>query len=69
MVAVVSQPMICSDSGSVKPAMIDRRLVRNIIVTITGTATTPFSTALQYSALYQVLLIRTDVPSRAGRLT
>ena len=41
MVAVAGQPVICSDSGSVNPAMIDRRLVRNIIVTITGTATTP----------------------------
>jgi hypothetical protein len=34
-------------SGSVKPAMIDRRMVSSIIATITGTATAPFNTALQ----------------------
>jgi hypothetical protein len=47
IVAVASQPMICNADGSVNPAMADGRIVRNIIVTITGTATTPFSTALQ----------------------
>jgi hypothetical protein len=43
--SVASQPM--TGSGSVKPAMIDRRMVSSIIATITGTATTPFNTALQ----------------------
>jgi len=47
IVAVPTQPTISSDSGNVNPAVIDRRLVRSIIVTITGTATTSFSTALQ----------------------
>jgi hypothetical protein len=42
IVAVASQPMIRSPSGSVNPAMIERRIVRHISVTITGTATTPF---------------------------
>jgi hypothetical protein len=44
---VASQPITCIGSGRVKPAMVDRRLVRSIIVSITGTATTLFSTALQ----------------------
>jgi hypothetical protein len=47
IVAVASQPITCSASGNVNPAMTDRRMVRRIIMTITGTATTPFSTALQ----------------------
>jgi hypothetical protein len=49
IVAVASQPRTSSGSGSgsVNPAMIDRRMARSIIVTITGTATTPFNTALQ----------------------
>ena len=47
IVAVASQPRTSSGSGNVNPAMIDRRIARSIIVTITGTATTPFSTALQ----------------------
>jgi hypothetical protein len=46
IVAVASQPRTSSGSGSVNPAMIDRRMARSIIVTITGT-TTPFNTALQ----------------------
>ena len=47
IVAVASQPMICSTGGRVNLAMTVRRIVMNIIVTISGTATTPFSTALQ----------------------
>jgi len=47
IVAVASQPMICSAGGSVNLAMTARRIVMNIIVTINGTATTPFRTALQ----------------------
>src|SRR5208282_3167217 len=37
--AVASQPIICIGRGSVNSAMIERRIVRSIIVTITGTAT------------------------------
>ena len=51
IVAVASQPMICSAGVRVNPAMTVRRVVINIIVTINGTATTPFRTALQESAL------------------
>jgi len=47
IVAVASQPRICSESGNVNSAMIARRMESSIIVTITGTATTPFSIALQ----------------------
>ena len=47
IVAVATQPIARSGSGSVNPAMIDRRMVRHIIMTITGAATAPFSTALQ----------------------
>lgn len=47
IVAVASQPITRSGNGSVNPAMIDCRMVSRIIMTITGTATTPFSTALQ----------------------
>jgi hypothetical protein len=47
IVAVASQPMICSAGVRVNPAMTVRRIVINIIVTINGTATTPFRTALQ----------------------
>jgi hypothetical protein len=47
IVAVAAHPMINNGSGSVNSAMIDRRMVSHIIITITGTATTPFSTALQ----------------------
>ena len=47
IVAVASQPITSNSGGNVNPAMIDRRMVRSIIVTMTGTATTPFSTALQ----------------------
>jgi hypothetical protein len=46
IVAVASQPMICS-TGGMNLAMTVRRIVINIIVTINGTATTPFRTALQ----------------------
>jgi hypothetical protein len=45
--AVANQPITFSANGSVNPAMIDRRIVSRIIMTITGTATMPFSTALQ----------------------
>jgi virulence factor BrkB len=47
IVAVASPPITCSGSGKVNPAMTDGRVVRRIIITLTGTATTPFSTALQ----------------------
>src|SRR5215472_6749088 len=47
IVAVASQPMICSAVGRVNLAMTVRRIVINIIVTINGTATTPLRTALQ----------------------
>jgi hypothetical protein len=47
IVAVASQPMMCNAGGKVKRAIIERRVVINIIVTIHGTATTPFKTALQ----------------------
>ena len=47
IVAVASQPMICSAGVRVNPAMTERRIVINIIVTINGSATTPFRTALQ----------------------
>jgi hypothetical protein len=47
IVAVASHPITCSRSGKVNSAMTDGRMVRRIIITITGTATTPFSTALQ----------------------
>ncbi len=50
MAHVASQPITWSDRGSVNCAMIAGRMVRRIIMTMTGTATTPFSTALQYSA-------------------
>jgi hypothetical protein len=41
--AVATQPITRSGSGSVNPAMIDRRMVRHIIMTITGAATAPFA--------------------------
>jgi hypothetical protein len=46
IVAVASQPITCSGSGKMNHAMTDGRMVRRIIITITGTDTSPFSTAL-----------------------
>jgi uncharacterized membrane protein len=48
---VASQPITCSERGNVKLATIAGRLVRHIFITMTGTATTPFGTALYYNAL------------------
>ena len=44
---VAAQPRTRSGMGSVKPPMMAERIDRCIMTTITGTATTPFRTALQ----------------------
>ena len=44
MVTVIAA--VANGNGSVNPAMINRRMVSRIIMTITGTAPTLFSTAL-----------------------
>ncbi|SAK99149.1 hypothetical protein AWB81_05679 [Caballeronia arationis] len=44
---VAAQPRTRSGMGSVKPPMMAERIDRCIMMTITGTATTPFRTALQ----------------------
>ena len=48
---VATQPTSFSRRGSTKAPMTSRREARRSIIAITGTATTPLTTALQNSAL------------------
>jgi hypothetical protein len=50
MAEVASQPITCSRRGGVNPAMMVRRIVSRIIMTMTGTATTPLTTEFQMPA-------------------
>jgi hypothetical protein len=47
MTIVAIHPSILNVRGKVNPAMMSGRIDRNIMATITGTATIPLSTALQ----------------------
>jgi hypothetical protein len=51
MTAVASQPIAWSRGGKVKSPMMSLRIEKIIIIAIIGAAATPFTTALQNSAL------------------